>query len=67
MPPRRHGSVSLCMECARVRNHVAQARKVESNEEKEQRLQAQTTYQTTHIVAMRAIESFVQTNKRLQA
>jgi hypothetical protein len=55
------------MECARVRNHVAQARKVESNEEKEQRLQAQTTYQTTHIVAMRAIESFVQTNKRLQA
>jgi hypothetical protein len=36
----RHGSVSLCTKHARVRNHVAQAREVEYNEEREQRLQA---------------------------
>lgn len=39
MPLRHHGSVSLCMECARARNHVAQAKEVEFNEEKEQILQ----------------------------
>ncbi len=41
MPLRHHGSVSLCMECARARNHVAQAKEVEFNEEKEQILQVQ--------------------------
>ncbi len=59
MPPRHHGSVSLCAECARVRNHVAQTREVKSNEEKEQILQVQATYQTPHIATMRAIEFFV--------
>jgi hypothetical protein len=46
MPLRHHGSVSLCAECVRARNHVAQTRKVKSNEENEQRLQVQSTYQT---------------------
>jgi len=57
------GSVSLCTKCARARNHVAQAREVKSNEEREQRLQALTTDQTFHIVAMRATKFFVQTMK----
>jgi hypothetical protein len=53
MPLRHHGSVSLRIEHSRVRNHVAQAREVKSNEEREQRLQAQEAYQTPHISIMR--------------
>jgi len=56
MPPRHHGSVSLSTECARARNHVAQTREIESNEEREQRLQVQVTYQTPHIATMKAME-----------
>ncbi len=59
MPPRHHGSVSLSTDCERARNNVTQARKVESNEEREQRLQVQIAYQTPHIAVMRAIEFFV--------
>jgi hypothetical protein len=47
------------MECARARNHATQARKLEYNEEKEQRLQVQVVYQTPHITRMRDIKFFV--------
>ncbi len=59
MPFKHHGSVNLCMECARARNHATQARKLEYNEEKEQRLQVQVVYQTPHITRMRDIKFFV--------
>jgi hypothetical protein len=65
-PPKHFGSVGLHIERARARNHVAQAREVESNDKREQRLQVQASFQTPHITAMRAIESFVQANERLQ-
>jgi len=67
MLPKHHGNVNLHTEHARPKNRVAQTRKVEFIEEREQRLQAQTTYQTPHITMMRAIESLVQANERLQA
>jgi hypothetical protein len=59
MPLGHHGNVSLCMECERARNHVAQTREAKSNEEKEQRLQVQVAYQTPHITIMKVIEFFV--------
>jgi hypothetical protein len=44
------------MECAKARNHVAQARKVESNEERAQRLQVQAMRAIEFIATTRAID-----------
>jgi hypothetical protein len=44
MPPRRHGNVNLHMESPRTKDHVAWTRHVKTNEEMEERLQAQAIY-----------------------
>jgi hypothetical protein len=44
MPTRRHGNVNLHMESTRIRDHVAWTINVETNEEMEERLQAQAIY-----------------------